>query len=349
MSEKVNPVLLIQLMNRYNNDHDGPRTFRFTKNNVLKVHEETRQECLKRKSRLSVDLIDSLVINLYDILRKTLMGRINKKIWIDPEMRNIAIPLNESSGQSGFDILPIGSRVQIPEGKKIRAFTYWEKVNDIDLSCFSITEEGRSKEFSWRSMYGESNNAICFSGDQTSGYDGGSEYFDIDPKLFKEQNPDSRYILFCNNVFTGRGSIHFKDCFCKAGFMTRDITDSGEVYEPKTVKTSFRITSDSSFGYLFAIDLKDMEMIWLNMNRAGDHAIAGNTDMRWLMEYFNLTRIFNVYNLYSMCSYTDKGNNRVLSPKDADIVVTSHDDYIPLEEQEVIHQWDTEKMLQLLK
>ena len=79
------------------------------------------------------------------------------------------------------------------------------------------------------------------------------EYFDLDIEGFKKRYPDIRYCILCDNVYTGTG---FNNCICRAGFMMRDIVDSGEVFEPKTVQSSFAINCDSNFAYLFAIDLE---------------------------------------------------------------------------------------------
>ena len=50
---------------------------------------------------------------------------------------------------------------------------------------------------------------------------------------FRKEYPDVHYMIFCDNVYS---RVNFDKCFCKAGYMTRDIEDSGNVYEPKTVK-----------------------------------------------------------------------------------------------------------------
>ena len=131
-----------------------------------------------------------------------------------PDMKNYALPLAESTSQGGFGVLARGSHIHIGERKKIRAFTYWEKVDDIDLSVLGLTEDGRQKEFSWRTMAERQSEAITYSGDQTAGFNGGSEYFDIDTAVFRKQYPRVRYLVFCNNVYSG---INFDQCLCRAG------------------------------------------------------------------------------------------------------------------------------------
>ena len=337
---KMNPIVLIQMLMQYHNYKADTRVFKFTRNGRLKLHRETDEELSSRKSVLSPEVRKVAENTLKEQLSETLKGRAGK-VYVDPAMRTIAVPLQMSVSETGFDVLPAGSRVKIPNGKKIRAFTYWEKVNDIDLSCFGLTEDGEQMEFSWRNMYGRQDDDITFSGDQTSGYNGGSEYFDISLDLLKANHPDFRYVVFCDNVYTS--GVHFKDCFCKAGFMVRDEKDTGEVYEPKTVKTSFRITSDSSFNYMFAIDLNTREMVWLNMIREGDRAVAGTERMDFLLNYLTMTEVFNVYDLFRFCG-------EPVCLDEAEIVVSDYNfGEEHLKDKEIIRSYDIEKILKYLQ
>ena len=344
---KMNPIVLIQMLMQYRNYSAGGRVFKFTRNNRIRVHHETDEEQAKRKSVLAPQIRETAGLVIKNKLKDALKGRAGK-VYVDNAMKSVAVPLQMSAGQTGFDILPTGSRVKIPEGKKIRAFTYWEKVDDIDLSCIGLTEEGLQREFSWRTMYSNQGSDITFSGDETSGYNGGSEYFDINLDLLKAKNPDFRYVVFCDNIFTHRGSTHFNDCFCKAGFMMRDEKDTGEIYEPKTVKTSFRVGGDSSFNYMFAIDLVTREMIWLNIIREGNHAIAGNEKMDFLLSYLRMTDVFNVYDLFTWCG--EKANIF-----DADIIVTDYqfenDKFFKdaLKGKEIIRSYEFDKILKYIQ
>lgn len=343
----VNPVLLMQLINSYHfQTEKGQRTFNFQKNNRMRVHKETNDELFHRKSFLSEDVRKLTENTLQEKLEKALKNRLGK-VYVDPEMENIAVPLETATGATGFGVLPTGSRIFIPEGKFVRAFTYWEKVNDIDLSCFALTEDFKQEEFSWRNMYGKQSEEIAYSGDQTSGYNGGSEYFDVNIDLFREKHPDARYIVFCDNIYS---DLSFDKCVCTAGFMVRNKYDTEEwkgevnsssrkVFDPKTVETSFGVTADATFAYLFAIDLKTRQMIWLNLTRKDSVHVAGTTEMAWLNRYFEATEIFNVAKLYRYAA-----KELVSDPTDAEIIVSDHVD----SEGEIVHSYDTEKVLNLL-
>ena len=188
-------------------------------------------------------------------------------------------------------------------------------------------------------MADKNSDAIVYSGDETSGYNGGSEYFDINFEEFRKMYPDMHYLIFCDNVYSG---INFEKCFCKAGYMTRDVIDSGEIYEPKTVKSSFMINCDSTFAYLFGVDLQTNEFIWLNMARNGSMTVAGTTDMSFITDYFHVTDIINVYTFFEMMA-----SEVVSDISEAEIVVTNKTVECA-EGVEVIREYDVDKMIALM-
>ena len=335
-----NTTVLIQQLIQYSRYKGGnlARTFKFNRYNKLVVHEETRKEQARRRSAISEGQAAMLADNIADQLRRTLKNRLGK-VYIDPAMKNYAVPMQEGLSHGGYGTLTRGSRIHLPEGKKLRAFTYWEKVDDIDLSVFGLDEKGGRTEFSWRTMADLQSAGIVFSGDETSGYNGGSEYFDIDTEKFRKAYPHIHYLVFCNNVYSG---IPFAKCFCKAGYMTRDLEDSGQAYEPKTVKSSFMVDGDTTFAYLFGLDLITNDFVWLNMDRNSSEIVAGNTSMDFLLDYFHVTEIINVYTLFEMMA-----EKLVPSMDEADVVVTDQ----PVTEREglqIIREYDTEKITALM-
>lgn len=341
--ETKNPIVLMQLLIQYSNfkDKRGARSFKFTKYNELLVHDETKLEVQKRRSYITKEQADILVYKMRENLRAIYKCKLGK-VYIDKEMENYALPIQDTTTQSGFGVLTRGSRIAIGETKKLRAFTYWEKVNDIDLSVFGLDENGYQTEFSWRNMYKKQSEAITYSGDQISGFNGGSEYFDIDLEKFRAEYPTIKYLVFCDNVYSG---IHFNDCFCRAGYMLRDIEDSGKVYEPKTVDSAFKIDCESTFAYLFGLDLNKNEFIWLNMARQSESRIAGDNTMAFLIDYFNVTEVLNMKNFFEMLA-----TEVVEDVRDADVIVTNKklSDKEIAEDAQIIREYDVEKMLALM-
>ncbi len=335
-----NVVVLIQLLLEYSGYTavKSPRDFRFTSHNRLKVHRETGEEVEKRRSLISEEQAAELCAAVDHKLREALRFRLGK-VYVDPEMKRIALPVQENTAQGGLGVLPRGSRLPLEAGKKIRAFTYWEKVDDIDLSVIGLDEEGRQTEFSWRTMFENQSGALSYSGDQTSGYHGGSEYFDLDPEAFREKYPRIRYLVFCANVFSGRD---FSECLCKAGYMLRDAEDSGEVFEPKTVQSSFLVNCSSTFAYLFGIDLASREFVWLNTARQGSARIAGDSSLGFLLRYFRAASVINMYSFFEMMASelteTSAHAELIVSDRSEDAVVGA----------ELIRSCDFEKILALM-
>ena len=334
-----NTIILLQLLLHYSYGFRPIRTFKFVKFGKMRKHTETPEEAQTRQTLLAHRDRTAAESAIRKLMEKDLKGKLGR-VYIDPGMKNIALPLQEGASRGGFGTLTKGSRIPLPEGKKIRAFTYWEKVNDIDLSVFSLDENLKRKEYSWRTMASNQSSAITFSGDQTSGFNGGSEYFDIDPEAFKKLQPDARYLIFCNNIFSN--NCTFDKCVCRAGYMLRDIEDSGEIFEPKTVRSSFTIDCASRFAYLFGLDLTANEFVWLNIANENGSGIAASDNMNFLTQYFEMTKTFNVFDFFSLMAseITD-------DPKEAEIAVTD-EELEAGETTEILRSYDTERMIALL-
>lgn len=337
-----NTVMLIQLLLHYEQEWDrGSRIFTFVKNSRLKKHEETAIEARRRRTVLAQRDRDAVSAVIRGMLERNLKGRLGR-VYIDPAMKNAALPLQESAGQGGFGVLNRGTRIPLAPGKKIRAFTYWEKVHDIDLSVIGLGKDGEQVEFSWRSMAHSQSAAITFSGDETSGFDGGAEFFDVDPVLFREKYPNIRRLIFCDNIFSDDDTPTFRDCVCRAGYMLRDTDDSGDIFEPRTVQSSFTVDCGSNFAYLFGLDLETNDFVWLNTTSAARQRVAGEEPMGFLMKVFDMTRVINVYDFFRMMAteLTD-------DPEKADVAVTDAD--VPVgENTELIRSLDNERMLSFL-
>lgn len=340
-----NPILVLQLISQYANyvEDKSARTFTFTKYNKLKAHRETSTEMKTRRSFVPKCIRDALVKALWDNLERIYKNKVGK-VYIDEKMKSVAVPMQEATAETGYGILPKGTRFHISNAKVVRAFTYWEKVNDIDLSAIGVTSDGKQIEFSWRSMWNRQSNGICFSGDQTRGYHGGSEFFDFNLEYIKKEYPTMKYLVICNNVFSG---IPFNKCTCRAGYMLRDKVGSGEVWEPKTIESSYTITGDSTYSYMFAIDVEKNDFVWLNMCKDSMARVAGESDFKFLAKYIYSTEIINVYKLFEMMA-----TEIVYNKEEADIIVSDNlvvdDGYELTENQIQVKSTDTEKLLKYL-
>ena len=337
--ETRNKIVLAQLLTHFYANARSERTFKFVRLNKMNVFNESQEAAKKRKSVLANEIALKASLRMESLLKGACHGTLGK-VYVDGSLRNIALPLQEAASMGGFGTLPQGSRLPVPADKKLRAFIYWEKVDDIDLSCFALDDQGQMTEFSWRTMADSQSESLTFSGDVTSGYDGASEYFDVDLSLFKRANADKRLIVFSANVFTP--DVKFSECICRAGYMLRDLDDSGEVFEPKTVKSSFAINCNSAAAHLFALDLKENAIVWLNLAENSMRRIAGDADMTFLLEYTDATDAINLRDFAQMLA-----TEVVDAPEDADVVFS--DEVLDLRaDQEQIRSTDTARIVELL-
>lgn len=337
----ANGLMLLQLLVRFSKvqDENQRRSFRFTRFNRIMIHTENMQELERRRSIVPESVRKDVFDKIGETLRTHYYGKTGKT-YIDEAMKLIALPLQESNATGGFGTLTKGSRIRLPESfGTIRAFTYWEQVDDIDLSVLGIDTDGNMTEFSWRTMAGKQSEEITYSGDETSGMNGGSEYFDINTELMHKKHPDIRYLVFCNNVFS---RSTFANCICRAGYMLRQKPSSGEIYEPKTVKSAFTINADGNFAYLFAVDLTAKELIWLNCVSGANIHVAGVAQYAFLQDYFDMTSVINLYDFFKMTARETTDD-----PLEADLVVSDRELRLkPGAEQ--IRSFDVERIMKIM-
>ena len=337
--DSQNTIILLQIYFEYALSSPAERRiFRFAKHSLLCKHTETDEEMARRKTvlpRTTRITVQEMIEEKLEDLLKNRLG----KVYYDPQLNGLAIPLQEGTSLSGFGALPRGSRLPLPEGKIIRAFTYWEKVNDIDLSVIGIRRDESRREFSWRTMASSQSDAITYSGDVTRGFNGGSEFFDIDIEQFCAKYPDVRYLVFCDNVFSG---TPFQSCICTAGYMLRDRVGSGEIFEPKTVHTSYQIDCDSTFAMLFAFDLDTYEFVWLNLAMKGQARIAGTQEIQSMLRYLESVKAMPFRALIEMMA-----QEMTEDPAEADLIVS--DRLIDVQSDiPIIHSYDLDKMVALI-
>ena len=78
----------------------------------MNVHREKENETAARKSCLSEEQTVWISENISNKLKHLVKGRLGR-VYIDPAMRNYALPLRESTSQGGFGVLAAGTHIPI--------------------------------------------------------------------------------------------------------------------------------------------------------------------------------------------------------------------------------------------
>jgi len=111
------------------------------------------------------------------------------------------------------------------------------------------------------------------------------------------------------------------------------------------VQTSFIINCSSRSAYLFALDLQDPAIIWLNLGENSMRNIAGEGDVSFLKGYLHTVDIVNLYDFARMLA-----TEVVDVSAEADVVFSDElAELLDLREgAELIRSNDTARILELL-
>ena len=90
--------------------------------------------------------------------------------------------------------------------------------------------------------------------------DGASEFIDVD--MQKALAAGVRYVVMDVRVYTGQNFLDHSVCF--SGYMMLEDHTSGEVFEPRSVRSKFDLTSDTRSVVCCAFDLKERCMVWID-------------------------------------------------------------------------------------
>ena len=81
------------------------------------------------------------------------------------------------------------------------------------------------------------------------------------------------------------------------------------------MKSAFAVNCDSTFAYLFGVDLKTREFVWLNVARSSGARVAGEEAAGFLEEEFEAASVYSLYDLATALAGT-----QVDRPEEADVV-----------------------------
>lgn len=196
------------------------------------------------------------------------------KVYVADAMKNYLVPFNQRSASKGAKVIVPGSYISIgKDTKAIRGFVWWtnkkngERV-DLDLSAAFFDENFECLEHISYTNLRSKRFTACHSGDITDGgrEDGAgvSEFLDVD--IDASLANGARYIVYQVYCFTNQSFCDLSHV--SFGFMERADVNSGEIYEPKTVKQKIQITSSSRVSIPVIFDCAERKVIWCDMNLA---------------------------------------------------------------------------------
>lgn len=278
------------------------------------------------KEEYSLQVIQACVLALKKQCEsKPYMG----KVYIDENLKKYLVPFSQRTSNSYKNkFLVRGSRIQIEENKNIiRGFIWWtNKKNDdvVDLDL-SLSIYGESWDYMLGISYGNLRNHnfnIYHSGDIIDGGDpngdGAAEFIDFDIKSIVKNG--GRYAVFQIYSFSGH---EFAEIPCRFGWMVREKSNSGEIFEPKTVIQNIDLISKSRYVMPVVFDCIEKEFIWcdipLKTRKWYGNNLEGNIDetTRCLYGMLNMRKP----DLYTLITINAMARGSIVKNKDgADII-----------------------------
>lgn len=209
--------------------------------------------------------------------KKPAMG----SVYVDPEFRCYAAPFTQRASSAGFMQVARGSRLPLsPDCRVVRPFIWWTNTSygervDVDLAVSFLSEDWSFMgEVSYCSVRNDSLNAY-HSGDFTNGGpfggEGVSEFVDFSPKFLLEHGV--RYACVQVHMYSMQP---FNELPCFFGWMERSDAQSGEVFEPKTVKNRIALTMNATSAIPAIIDCLTGEVVWADMTARSGVRFGGN-------------------------------------------------------------------------
>ncbi len=260
VTDKVSTPVLLQVRQHFKGrSRSAPLRVFFPKGNLAKAQAVTN----------TLPAIPLSVCSRIGVLcEKTLMARFRTlpplgKVYVDPEFARFLVPFAARSASKAFRTITRGSRLPLPQNcQTLRFFLWWKNGDgrtDIDLSAVMFDEEFVYKDVV--SYYNLEGQGSCHSGDIVDAPDGASEFIDITLNTMRQEG--ARYVVMIVNSYTQQPFCSLPECF--AGWMGRQHADSGEIYEPKTVRDRLDLTADTRIAIPLLIDIEAREVIWCDM------------------------------------------------------------------------------------
>jgi hypothetical protein len=331
VADKLSIPMLLQLATHFSKRNSVSSRAVFPKGSVAKIQVIGAAE----------NIPEEICSRIVSCCNKTLIEKFSKKsklgkVFISPDLEKQFVPFSQRSASKAFKTIVRGSRISLNEGNFVRFFIWWKNqdgnIIDVDLSASFL--DGDFKHVDNISFRDLRNNYACHSGDITNAPNGASEFIDVD--IEKSVSSGIRYVCMDVRNFTGYKYSTMDECF--AGFMIRQGSKSGEIYEPKEVVNKFDLTSETNTACPLVIDLVTREMIWMDLSTGSSIVVGANNSsypkiVKAICE-MNRPTLSNLFFLHA----TARGE-LVSTPEEADIKFSMDGDVTPFDIEKIVGEY----------
>jgi len=304
VASKVSTPVLLQLWHHFLTRNDAVIRAFFPKGNAAKVQVKEG-----RLPRLQTELVQQLVNGIRDVLvdrfrRLPSLG----KVHIGENLKEQIVPFSQRSASRAIQTVSRGSSFDLPLGQTIRFFCWWKNLEkqDSDDGRVDIDLSASMFDSNWQYVadvsYYNLRQGRCFhSGDITSAPNGACEFIDMDLPFVLESN--ARYIVMSIMCFTGQSFLALPECF--GGWMMRQKPESGEIFDPRTLKDKVDITGSTRTCVPVIVDVQDRKVYWADLalkggqiNNAARNSV-GMSQIGKVMVALNKPSLFDLFLMHA--------------------------------------------------
>lgn len=165
------------------------------------------------------------------------------------------------------------------EGDTLRIFSHWKNNQRnsgyMDIGLVFLDDKFETLGVITFNSWASHRDIGTYSGDKhvQVGHSA-AEYFDVELKKLRKKYPTAIYAAMTIQSYNGWPTSKVDII---AGAMLRSKPNSGEVFDPRSITTAFKPTTDSTQSVPFAIDLRTGKMIWVDSSNGSDAAGVSST------------------------------------------------------------------------
>lgn len=272
------------------------------------------------------------------------------KVYIDEELKNYIVPFSQRSASKATKTIVRGSKLPIAENAKaVRGFIWWtntDKSNhedyygtdgrvDIDLSAAIYDENWNYVERVSYTNLRSAKYRAYHSGDITNGGSvegkGVAEFLDVSIDALARNA--GRYIVFQVYNYTRQKFSSLPNC--RFGWMEREDVDSGEIFEPTTVKMKMDLTADGTVAIPVIFDCVERKFIWCDMNLSMECSYHGGNNLESNLSGVTATCYamthLNKANIYDLVAINAMARGKIVADRNEADIIFSNDTTIPYE------------------
>ena len=324
VADKVSTPVLLQVMHHFRRrDEIGNTRVFFPKGNLAKA---------KGIPNDLPDLASDVCLSVALVCEKALKERFSRlsslgNVYVDQSLKDYIVPFSQRSASKTLRTIVRGSRISLESGKDtVRFFVWWKNGSqrtDIDLSAVLLDEKfGYVADLSY---YNLRNYGGVHSGDIVDAPNGASEFIDVSLSALQAQG--IRYIVMSLYNFTMQPYCDLPECF--AGWMMRQVAQSGEIFEPKTVVDRIDLSANATVAIPLLIDVVDRQVIWADLSLSGRPSWGNNsiTNMNGVEASVRSMVRMSKPSLYDLFLLHAEARGRVVhSAAEADTVFSTEND-----------------------